>query len=126
MKKVMVDYGYQYYMDLSSSCMELEGGQEVWTSPWKFKTFYIPIPPTRPLRRKQNFILVDSCMQFKKERPDDHYCSVRCMVHTPWHSVVEADFKHVILLSCESKLSFLGIILLIENMALGICHLIGI
>lgn len=29
MKKSMVDcYGYQYFMDLSSSCMELEGGQE--------------------------------------------------------------------------------------------------
>lgn len=48
------------------------------------------------------------------------------MVHTPWHSVVEADFKHVILLSREGKLPFLGIILLIENMTLGICHLLEI
>lgn len=61
MKKSMVDcYGYQYFMDLSSSCMELGGGQEprVWTSPWKFKTIYIPIHPPPPQTKFYRFLHV--------------------------------------------------------------------
>lgn len=103
--------------------MELEGDQEGLDLPGNFKLFTFSSPPP-PLR--QIFFFYRFVYAVIKKRPDDHYSFVRCMVHTPWHSVVEADFKHVILLSREGKLPFLGIILLIENMTLGICHLLEI
>lgn len=109
-------------MDLSSTCMELEGDQEGLDLSLEISNFLHSHHPPPP----NFFFLYRFVHAVIKKRPDDHYSFVRCMVHTPWHSVVEADFKHVILLSREGKLPFLGIILLIENMTLGICHLLEI
>lgn len=114
MKLLSILYGFIQYMHGTRG---RSGGSG---PPWKFQLFTFSSPP--PIF----FLIYRFVHAVIKKRPDDHYSFVRCMVHTPWHSVVEADFKHVILLSREGKLPFLGIILLIENMTLGICHLLEI
>lgn len=118
MKLLSILYGFIKYMHGTRG---RSGGSGPLPGNFNFFTFSSPLPPLR-----QIFCLYRFVYAVIKKRPDDHYSFVRCMVHTPWHSVVEADFKHVILLSREGKLPFLGIILLIENMTLGICHLFEI